>query len=129
MIYEEHLRRELPPEKYSSCCGISSETADHLPLCWLWPISISSRIGLLWWQAQCSRNVRCSEYSRSIINSESELQRTRRSLGSHGVVELKHHPGIVELSRCHERQQGVMCNQSHGVSEPRVSGQCWHVVI
>ena len=34
------------------------------------------------------------------------------------MVELKHHPGIVELPRCHERQQRVMCNQSHGVPEP-----------
>ena len=39
------------------------------------------------------------------------------------MVELKHHPGIVELSRRHERQQGVMSNQAHGVPEPGVRGQ------
>ena len=33
------------------------------------------------------------------------------------MVELKHHPGIVELPWCHERQRGVMRNQSHGVPE------------
>ena len=33
------------------------------------------------------------------------------------MVELKHHPGVIELPRCHERQQGVLCDQSHGVSE------------
>ena len=45
------------------------------------------------------------------------------------MVELKHHPGIVELPRCHERQQGVMSNQAHGVPEPGVSGQRRDVVI
>ena len=44
------------------------------------------------------------------------------------MVELKYHPGIVELPRRHERQQGVMSNQSHGVPEPGVSGQCRYVV-
>ena len=34
------------------------------------------------------------------------------------MVKLKHHPGIVELPRRHERQQRVMRNQSHGVPEP-----------
>ena len=63
-----------------------------------------------------------------IVNGELELQRTRHSPGSHGVVELKHHPGIIELPRCHERQQGVLRDQPHGVSEPRISGQCWYIV-
>ena len=45
------------------------------------------------------------------------------------MVELKYHPGIVELSRRHVRQQGVMSNQAHGVPEPGVSGQCRDVVI
>ena len=44
------------------------------------------------------------------------------------MVELKYHPGIVELSQRHERQQGVMSNQAHGVPEPGVSGQCRYVV-
>ena len=44
------------------------------------------------------------------------------------MVELKHHPGVIELPRCHEWQEGVLCDQSHGVSEPGVSCQCWHVV-
>ena len=45
------------------------------------------------------------------------------------MVELKHHPGIVELPRRHEWQQGVMSNQTHGVPEPGVSGQRRDVVI
>ena len=45
------------------------------------------------------------------------------------MVELKHHPGIVELPRRHERQQGVMSNQAHEVPEPGVSGQGRDVVI
>ena len=45
------------------------------------------------------------------------------------MVELKHHPGIVELSWRHERHQGVMSNQAHGVPEPGVSGQRRDVVI
>ena len=45
------------------------------------------------------------------------------------MVELKHHPGIVELPRRHERQEGVLCNQPHRVPEPGVSGQFRHVVI
>ena len=45
------------------------------------------------------------------------------------MVELKHHPGIVELPRRHERKQGVMSNQAHGVPEPGVSGQRRDVVI
>ena len=45
------------------------------------------------------------------------------------MLGLKYHPGIVELLRRHERQQGVMSNQAHGVPEPGVGGQCRHVVI
>ena len=45
------------------------------------------------------------------------------------MVELKHHPGIVELPQCHERQEGVLCNQPHRVPEPGVSGQRRYVVI
>ena len=45
------------------------------------------------------------------------------------MVELKYHPGIVELPWRHERQQRVMSNQVHGVPEPGVDGQCQHVVI
>ena len=45
------------------------------------------------------------------------------------MVELKHHTGIVELSRRHERQEGVLCNQPHRVPEPGVSGQRRDVVI
>ena len=45
------------------------------------------------------------------------------------MVELKHHQGIVELPQRHERKQGVMSNQAHGVSEPGVGGQCRHVVV
>ena len=45
------------------------------------------------------------------------------------MVVLKHHTGIVELPQRHERQQGVMSNQAHGVSEPGVSGQRRDVVI
>ena len=36
--------------------------------------------------------------------------------------------GTVELPQCHERQQGVLRDQSHEVSEPGVSGQCWHII-
>ena len=64
-----------------------------------------------------------------IVNGESKLQRTRHSPGSHGVVKLKHHPGIIKLPRCHKWQQGVLRDQPHQVSEPWVSGQCWHIVI
>ena len=45
------------------------------------------------------------------------------------MVELKHHPGIVELPQCHNWQRGVMLNQSHGVPEPGISDQCRDVVI
>ena len=45
------------------------------------------------------------------------------------MVELKHHPGIVELPWRHKRQKGIMLNQSHGVPEPGVSGQRRDVVI
>ena len=45
------------------------------------------------------------------------------------MVELKHHPGIVELPRRHEWQKGIMSNQAHGVPEPGVSGQRRDVVI
>ena len=44
------------------------------------------------------------------------------------MVELNYHPGIVELSRRHERQQGVMSNQALGVPEPGVSGQCRYLI-
>ena len=129
MINKKHLGWELPPEEYWPCSSVSSETTDHLSLSRLRPVSITSRIGLHCLQAQCSRNVRCFENSRSIIDTESELQRTLRSLGGHRMVELKHHPRIVELSRRHKRQKGVMLNQSHRVPEPGISDQCWDVVI
>ena len=45
------------------------------------------------------------------------------------MVELKSHPGIVDLSRRHKRQHRVMLNQKHGVPEPGVSGQRRDVVI
>ena len=45
------------------------------------------------------------------------------------MVELKHHPGIVELSRCHKLQKRVMLNQSHGIPEPGISDQRRDVVI
>ena len=129
MINKKHMRRELLPEEYLSCCGATSENADHLPLCRLRPILITTKIGLHCLQAQCSRNVRCSENSRSIIDTKSELQRTRRSPGGHRMVELKNHPRIVELPRRQKRQKGVMLNQSHRVPEPRTSDQRRDVVI
>ena len=45
------------------------------------------------------------------------------------MVELKHHPGIVELSWRHKRQKRVMLNQSHGIPEPGISGQRRDVII
>ena len=45
------------------------------------------------------------------------------------MVELKHHPGIVELPRRHKQQKGIMLNQSHGVPEPGISGQRRDVII
>ena len=44
------------------------------------------------------------------------------------MVELKHHPGIIKLPRCHKWQQGILRDQPHGIPEPRISGQCWHIV-
>ena len=111
MIDEKHLRRELLPEKYGSCCGVTSENADHLPLGRLRPILITSRIGLHCLQAQCSRNVCGSENSRSIIDNEPELEWTRLSPGGHRMVELKNHPGVVELPRHHERKKWVVLYQ------------------
>ena len=45
------------------------------------------------------------------------------------MVKLEHNPGIIELSRRHELKQKILCNQPHRVSEPRISGQCWNIVI
>ena len=45
------------------------------------------------------------------------------------MVELEYHPGIVELPRRHEWQQGVMLDQSHQVPEFGVSSQHRDVVI
>ena len=45
------------------------------------------------------------------------------------MVELKHHPGIVELPWRHKRQKRVMLNQSHGIPDPGFSGQCRDVII
>ena len=45
------------------------------------------------------------------------------------MVELEYHPGIVELPRRHEWQQGVMLYQSHRVPESGVSHQRRDVVI
>ena len=45
------------------------------------------------------------------------------------MVELKHHPGIVELPWHHKRQKRVMLNPSHGTPEPGISGQCRDVII
>ena len=42
VIDEEHLRRERPPESYWPGCGVSGEDADHLPLGWRRPVSITS---------------------------------------------------------------------------------------
>ena len=45
------------------------------------------------------------------------------------MVELQHHPGIVELPWRHERPEGVLCNQPHRVPDPGVSGKRRDVVI
>ena len=45
------------------------------------------------------------------------------------MVELEYHPGIVELPRRHEWQQGVMLDQPHRVPEYRVSHQRRDVVV
>ena len=45
------------------------------------------------------------------------------------MVELKHHPGIVELPLRHERKEGVLCNQPHRVPELGVSSQRRYVII
>ena len=45
------------------------------------------------------------------------------------MVELKHHPGIVELPWRHKRQKRVMLNQSHGIPEHGISGQRRDVII
>ena len=62
------------------------------------------------------------------VNAEPKLQRTRHSPGSHRVVKLKHHTGIIELPWCHEWKQGILRDQPHGVSEPRVGGQRWYII-
>ena len=58
----------------------------------------------------------------AVVNTESELQWTRNSLGSHIMVKLEHNPGIIELLRRHEWKYGVLRDQPHRVSEPRVGG-------
>ena len=45
------------------------------------------------------------------------------------MVELEYHPGIIELPRRHEWQQGVVLDQPHRVPESGVSSQCRDVVI
>ena len=45
------------------------------------------------------------------------------------MVELKHHPGIVELPWRHKRQKRVMLNKSHGIPEPGINGQRQDVII
>ena len=45
------------------------------------------------------------------------------------MVELKHHPGIVELPWRHKLQKRVFLNQSHGIPEPGISGQRRDVII
>ena len=88
VIDQEHLRQELPPEEHWPDCGVSGKNADHLPLRWVRPISITSRIGLRYLQAQRGRYVRCLEHSWAIVDSEPELERTRRSPGCHRMIEL-----------------------------------------
>ena len=129
VIDKEHLGRELPPEEHWPSYGVAGENADHLPMGRLRRVSITSIIGLHCLQAQCSRNVFRSENSRSILDSEAELERTRRSPGGRRMVELEYHPGIVKLPRRHKRQQGVMLDQSHRVPKSGVSSQRRDVVV
>ena len=42
VISQEHVRRELPPEEHWPGCGVSGKNADHLPLGWVRPISVTS---------------------------------------------------------------------------------------
>ena len=42
VIDEEHLRRELPPEKHWPGCGVLGKNADHLLLGRLKPVPITS---------------------------------------------------------------------------------------
>ena len=45
------------------------------------------------------------------------------------MVELEYHPGVIELPRHHEWQQGVVLDQSHRVPESGVSHQRRDVVV
>ena len=45
------------------------------------------------------------------------------------MVELKHHPGIVELPWRYKWKKRVMINQPHGIPEPGISSQRRDVII
>ena len=47
----------------------------------------------------------------------------------HRMIELDDDPRIIVLTRHHEWLQMVSLYEKHGVSEPRVHGKCWEIVV
>ena len=69
------------------------------------------------------------KYPKPAIDKEMKSSRVGLSPGSHRMIELGDNPRIIELTRHHKWLQMVSLYEEHGVSEPRVIGKYWEIII
>ena len=74
-------------------------------------------------------DIRGLKYPWPAVDREMKSSRVGLSPRSHRMIELGDDPRIIELTRHHKWLQMVSLYEEHGVSEPRVRGKCWEIIV
>ena len=69
------------------------------------------------------------KYPWPTVDTKIKSSRVHLSPGCHRMIELDDDPTIIVLTRHHEWLQMVSLYEEHGVSEPRVRGKCWEIIV
>ena len=70
-----------------------------------------------------------SKYPWSAVNVKMQSRRVGLSPRCHRMIKLDDYPRIIKSTRRHERLQMISLHEEHGVSELRVRGKCWEIVV
>ena len=69
------------------------------------------------------------KYPCPAVDRKMKSSRVGLSPGCHRMIELGDDPRIIVLTQHHEWLQMASLYEEHGVSEPRVRGKCWEIVV
>ena len=69
------------------------------------------------------------KYPWPTVDGKMQSSRVGLTPKRHRVIKLDDYPRIIVSMQHHERLQMVSLHEEHGVSELRVLGKCWEIVV